>query len=286
MAYVRPIGRISTHTRHQRQQMAKFTPIARRLNEVQKAVGLKHSFREFWRTLVDEEFWKQRGKRPPNVSREAARTYHLDRDPPTSYLEHVVERWDVNPSWLLTGEPEGLLFMEEVREAQAARLDEADNPLWQPALEGVPQLANWSTPARVLFLDVLDHYLVSFEGHELLEEQPEHRRMEAIQALAMDLFGMVNVEYHSLRPVTYREFTYYMVAMLHAVQLRIPEPDRGGPHLFVRFPTLSPEYRQLMEADFEGIPEVDISEKLNRPLTDVQPTRWSPKPPSNGESDA
>lgn len=264
--------------------MAKFTPIARRLNEVQRAVGLKHSFREFWRTLVDEEFWQERGKRPPNVSREAARTYHLDRDPPTSYLEHVVERWDVNPSWLLTGEPEGLLFMEQVREAQAAKLDEADHAFWRPALEGVPQLANWPTPAKVLFLDVLEHYLMSFKGSELLAKQPERRRMEAIQALARDLFTMVDVRFHSLRPVAYREFTYYLVAMLHALHLRIPEPG-AGPHVFARFNTLDPEYREKIEATFEGIPDVDVSEILDVPLTEFEPTRWSPKPPEAEESD-
>ena len=246
------------------------------LNKIQAETGHRGSLRAFRAALLDPDFWSRRGKKAPSFSYEAVRNYHLQREPASSYILAVTERFDVNPAWLLTGE--GLLFMEDVRRAQAASLGEADHPLWPPALSGVPELADWPTPAKVLFLDVLWDYALSFEGWvpEVLEKESQERQFQAWEALARDLFGMVNVSYHSFRPVGRREFTHSLVAMIHAVQLRIPGVEEG-PHIFYRFPPLDPEWRAMWEEDLSHLPgdEERAQEILNAPLTEVQPSMWS-----------
>lgn len=242
--------------------MAGITPIGRRLNEIQNDQGHRASFRAFWRALVDPEFWEARGKAAPDVSREAARTYHLDRDPPSSYVLAIVERFDVNPAWLLTGEPEGLMYMKQVREAQVATLKESDHPFWGPAIQAVPELAEWPTAARLLFAETVGRYLTSFEGYELILGLESERESQALQALSRDLFDMVNVSYHSMRVVGRWEFLQYLVAMLHGIQLRFPDVGQG-PHIFYRFETLDPEYA------------TGPAPKLDGPLTEVTPSRWA-----------
>ena len=256
--------------------MTTIRELIQRLNKIQAETGHRGSLRAFRAALLDPDFWSRRGKKAPSFSYEAVRNYHLRREPASSYILAVTERFDVNPAWLLTGE--GLLFMEDVRRAQAASLGEADHSLWPPALSGVPELADWPTPAKVLFLDVLWDYALSFEGWvpEVMEKEPQERQFEAWQALARDLFGMVNVSYHSFRPVGRREFTHSLVAILHAVQLRIPGAGEG-PHIFYRFETLDPEYREGIRETFKDVPD---SEGLNildfdRPLTEVQPSLWA-----------
>lgn len=256
--------------------MARIRGLAERLNLVQRERGYRKSMRAFREALLDPDFWKSREERPPSFSAEAMRHYHLRREPPSSYLMAVAARFDVNPAWLLSGE--GLPFMEDVRQAQSASLGEADHPLWPPALSGVPELAGWPTPAKVLFLDVLGYYAWSFEGwaSEVWEKESEQRRFEAIEALARDLFEQVNVSYHSMREgLTRRAFTQYLVALIHAVQLRIPDAGEG-PHIFYRFETLDPEYRAGLREKFKDVPDAESYRIMDfdRPLTEVQPSAW------------
>ncbi len=68
---------------------------ARRLEYVRQSVQCK-TLREFWRRLLDGGDYE--------VSYEAVRNYHSDRDPPVDYLIRVAHVFGVSLEWLATGE--------------------------------------------------------------------------------------------------------------------------------------------------------------------------------------
>jgi len=68
---------------------------ARRLEYVRQAVQCK-TLREFWRRLIEGGDYE--------VSYEAVRNYHSDRDPPVDYLIRVAGVFGVSLEWLATGE--------------------------------------------------------------------------------------------------------------------------------------------------------------------------------------
>lgn len=211
-----------------------------RLNAVQRERGYGKSLRAFRDALLDREFWRARGRRAPSFSYEAVRNYHLDREPSYSYVAAVVERFEINPEWIFTGE--GLPLMEQVREARSAEISEEGNALWAGAVTAVPDLSGWPLAAKVTFLDVLGSYLLSFEGGIAILEADNTLRSEVVGALAREVHGMVSISYRSMREdLSHREFGQYMVALLHAVQLRIPGVGEG-PHIFTRFRRLDPKH--------------------------------------------
>ncbi len=68
---------------------------ARRLEYVRQAVQCK-TLRDFWRRLTEGGDYE--------ISYEAVRNYHSDRDPPVDYLVQVGRVFGVNLKWLATGE--------------------------------------------------------------------------------------------------------------------------------------------------------------------------------------
>lgn len=68
--------------------------VSDRLEQVRSRVTVE-TLRDFWRALVDDT--------PYQVSYEAVRNYHSDRDPPVGYLVRVAEVFGVDLHWLATG---------------------------------------------------------------------------------------------------------------------------------------------------------------------------------------
>jgi hypothetical protein len=225
--------------------------LPRRLERVRKLVGYGGSLRAFWKEVGGEDV----------VSYESCRNYHGQtenpRDPSAAYLRAVVTRFGVNPMWLLTGEvPE---LWKDLQRTRPASTSEEGYTSWGPAVGAVPLLADWPLVAKVAFLDTLDSYFLSFAGAiEVMEASLEAGgtpMADVLGALSRELYGMVSVKYSSIRTdLTHREFGQYMVALLHAVQLRIPGVG-DGPHIFERFQRLDPEWepdiRRMMQGKME-----------------------------------
>ena len=100
---------------------------ARRLEYVRQAVQCQ-TLREFWRRLIDGEEYE--------VSYEAVRNYHSDRDPPVDYLIRVAEVFGVNLEWLATGATEPWPVDAEV-ETAARGVAERAHPEFESAMEEV-----------------------------------------------------------------------------------------------------------------------------------------------------
>ncbi len=91
--------------------------VSKRLENVRARVSLA-TLRDFWRALVDDGTY--------NVSYEAVRNYHSDRDPPVDYLVRVSDVFGVDLHWLATGL--GAPFPSDPSVAKVANGVVADNP--------------------------------------------------------------------------------------------------------------------------------------------------------------
>lgn len=90
---------------------------------------------EFVRTKVQcttlREFWRELTKADYDISYEAVRNYHYDREPPVDYLVQVSTTFDVNLTWLATGQ--GQPWPEEPGIDEAA--EEAAGETWRKEYE-------------------------------------------------------------------------------------------------------------------------------------------------------
>jgi hypothetical protein len=215
-----------------------------RLERIRKLEGFGKSLRSFWVEIGGDDV----------VSYEGCRNYHGQtdnpRDPSAAYLRAVVMRFRVNPMWLLTGD--GPEFWEDLRRALRAPASGAEQPLWAAAVEAVPEIAEWPLIAKVVFVDVVGDYLFSFDGAIDVVDAGGGLLADVVGALSREVYGMASVTYTSIREdLTHREFGQYMVALLHAIQLRIPGVGEG-PHIFTRFKKLDPEHEPAIRKMMEG----------------------------------
>lgn len=90
---------------------------------------------EFVRSKVQcttlREFWRELTKKDYEISYEAVRNYHYDREPPVDYLVQVSTIFDVNLRWLATGD--GQPWPAEPGVDQAA--EEASGETWRQEYE-------------------------------------------------------------------------------------------------------------------------------------------------------
>ena len=100
---------------------------ARRLEYVRQAVQCQ-TLRDFWRRLIDGGEYE--------ISYEAVRNYHSDRDPPVEYLIRVSEVFGVSLEWLATGNAQPWPADSEV-ETAARDVVEQRHHEFETALEEV-----------------------------------------------------------------------------------------------------------------------------------------------------
>lgn len=105
----------------QRRRAAPETDTAGRLEFVRSKVQC-NTLRDFWRELTRGEY---------EISYEAIRNYHYDREPPVDYLVQVSNVFDVNLRWLATGA--GQPWPEEPGIDRAA--EEAAGEAWRHEYE-------------------------------------------------------------------------------------------------------------------------------------------------------
>lgn len=100
---------------------------ARRLEYVRQAVQCQ-TLRDFWRRMVDGGDYE--------ISYEAIRNYHSDRDPPVEYLIRVSHVFGVSLEWLATGESQPWPADSEVDTAAKDVVEEGHHE-FETALEEV-----------------------------------------------------------------------------------------------------------------------------------------------------
>lgn len=100
---------------------------AHRLEYVRQTVQCT-TLRDFWRRLVEDGTYE--------ISYEAVRNYHSDRDPPVEYLVRVSQVFTVNLEWLATGNAQPWPSDADVDSA-ARHVAEGGHPEFESALEEV-----------------------------------------------------------------------------------------------------------------------------------------------------
>lgn len=123
--------------------------MATRLEYVRKQVQCR-TLRDFWRHLrKDGEY---------EISYEAVRNYHNDRNPPVEYLNRVAEIFGVSLQWLATGRDQPWPTEESVERSSEEAQERARHGDFELALEEVFwQYAKLPPLAKAVVLRTCDH---------------------------------------------------------------------------------------------------------------------------------
>ena len=167
----------------------------------------ERSLRAFWVRLVAES------GRPADeqVSYEAVRNYHYDREPTVKYLKTVARVFGVPLEWLATGKgPQAVA---------APAFPHVDK------MPGILARAGLTEATRALFNEVWRLYLLAAPEGYPLRAYPELGAgldLLSLLELPLEMWGLRHRD-----TMNERELNTYYAAMLHALTLAIPEPASG-----------------------------------------------------------
>lgn len=94
--------------RHSQPTGRPTNPISERLEHVRRRGGFA-TLKQFHAALIAPQV---PGEPPFDVSYSATRNYHFDREPPASYLARVCVVFSINPTWLLLGLGDELIYRQ------------------------------------------------------------------------------------------------------------------------------------------------------------------------------
>lgn len=190
---------------------------SKRLEEVRNRLGYT-TLRDFWRVLTADGACQ--------VSYEAVRNYHLNREAPAQYLAQVARVFGARLEWLVTGEGERFRAESEIRGALAAASPVSSSRFQSglhaalreefPELDALPQLV----------VNAFFETLIRFAGAAAEARLSTHD----LARLGGDIGRLLlhpQDAWGFFPDLSDRRFTDYALALLHAVMIAVPEQGAG-----------------------------------------------------------
>lgn len=192
---------------------------ARRLEYVRHAVQCA-TLRDFWRRLVNGGDYE--------ISYEAVRNYHSDRDPPVEYLIRVSEVFGVSLEWLATGQDQPWPADTDV-ETAARDVVDASHHDFAKALEEVFWQYNKLPPlAKAVVLKTCDRLYRDAEFRASLQGRTGPTRTYVGRFVGKALAGpLMNAVAGTVRTSDLHtwQIESYTVGMCQALLALIPNPN-------------------------------------------------------------
>ena len=191
------------------------TQLGRRLEDIRLLKGFR-TLKAFWEALTKDDDYE--------VSYEAVRNYHFNREPPVAYVRQVAKVFGVRLQYLIDGEEPALVEEEAYQElfAESADLEATEGQrILDAVFEAFPPIRSLPIHVQGLFVEVWSAYSGTGWVHS---QVPFHLHPEYGHNLARLLLAPFEVRKKNPSVIT-DEFVDYAVLALQALKLatRVPE---------------------------------------------------------------